>query len=369
MPAKEIKLTRGVPPVESFPIHRLSECATAALAGYGPDLLQYGPAGGFRPLQELLANRAGVAVDRVVLGQGSLLLQDFLARALLGPGDLAFVENPTYDRTILTLRRPGSTVEGIPMEPDGMAVDYLEARLRGGARPVLVYTIPDFQNPTGSVLSEAKRRRLVDLAETYGFWIIEDVPYRLLRYRGTDVPAFFDLAPQRVLQMSSFSKLIGPGLRVGYVILPDPLAAQFLDFVEKAYICPTYLVQAMVYDFIQRGWLEENITQLKALYAPKLDSLLSALDEHFCNLGTWIRPEGGFFVGLTVTQPLTQPELCQQARQAGITILDGREFYTDGCGDGFIRLPFTALPIDDLREGIARLAEVVRKECHLNPVG
>ena len=361
MPEKEIKLTRGVPPTESFPIHRLADCATTALEQFGPEVLQYGPAGGFRPLQEMLAAQAGVSPDRVIIGQGSLLLQDFLARLMLHPGDLAFVENPTYDRTILSLRRPGSTVEGIPMEPDGMAVDVLEARLRGGARPVLLYSIPDFQNPTGSVLSEEKRRRVVELAETYNFWVVEDVPYRQLRYRGTDVPSFFDLAPQRTLQMSSFSKLIGPGLRVGYLILPDALAKRFLDFVEEAYICPTYLVQAMVYDFARRGWLKENIGFLKSLYPPRLEAILGALDEHFCELGSWIRPEGGFFIGLTLRRPVTQPELGRLARQSGLWILDGRDFHTDGSGGSFIRLPFTALSPDDLREGIARLAKVVRQ--------
>jgi 2-aminoadipate transaminase len=361
MSAKEIKLTRGVPPPESFPIAQLAECSTAVLSAFGPQILQYGAGGGFRPLQETLAAQAGVSVDRVVVGQGSLLLQDFLARMMLGPGDLAFVENPTYDRTILTLRRPGSTVEGIPMQADGMDVSYLEDRLANGAAPVLVYTIPDFQNPTGSVLSEEKRRRLIELSVTYNFWIVEDVPYRRLRYSGKDVPGFFDLAPERVLQMSSFSKLIGPGLRVGYVILPETLAAKFLDFVEMAYICPTYLVQAMVYEFIRRGWLEENLAKLKALYPPRLNTLLDALDEHFTGLGTWPRPEGGFFVGLTLNGHIRQPQLLDCARDAGLTILDGRDFFTDGSGSNFVRLPFTALPAEDLAEGVARLATVVRE--------
>jgi DNA-binding transcriptional MocR family regulator len=361
MSAKEIKLTRGVPPAESFPIQQLSDCATAVLSKFGPDLLQYGAGGGFRPLQETIAAQAGVSADRVVIGQGSLLMQDFLARMLLHPGDLAFVENPTYDRTILTLRRPGSALEGIPMDLDGMAVDVLERRLRQGARPVLVYTIPDFQNPTGSVLSEEKRRRLVDLAETYNFWIIEDVPYRPLRYRGTDVPAFFDLAPERVIQMSSYSKLIGPGLRVGTVILPEALAAKLLYFVEMAYICPTYLVQAMVYEYIQRGWLEENIAKLKLLYPPRLQALLDALDTHFTGLGVWPCPEGGFFVGLMLNGPVDADDLLARSRAAGLTILDGRDFFTDGSGANFVRLPFTALPPADLTEGVARLAGVVKE--------
>ena len=360
MAIREIKFTRGVPPTESFPTAQLSECACAVLESYGPEILQYGGGGGFRLLRSTLAAQAGVDESRVIIGQGSLLLQDFIARSLLKPGALAYVENPTYDRTILTLRRPGAEVRGIPVEPDGMDVDFLANQLRMGARPALVYSIPDFQNPTGTVLSLEKRQRVVELSETYGFWIIEDVPYRRLRYSGQDVPAFFDLAPHRVLQMSSYSKLIGPGLRVGYVVLPEPLAGQLLRFVEEAYICPTYLVQAMVYEFIRRGWLEENLAKLKALYPPRLQAMLSALDEHMSDLATWFEPEGGFFVGMTLRGEISQSALLAGAREAGLSLTDGRDFYTDTSGERFVRLPFCALTPDDIREGIARLAGVIR---------
>lgn len=356
----EIKLTRGVPPPDSFPIEQLCECADSVLRKYGPQLLQYGGGGGFQPLRELLAAQAGVSVDRVIIGQGSLLLQDFVARSLLGPGKLAYVENPTYDRTILTMRRPGSRVLGLAMQPDGFDVDQLESDLRRGERPVLLYTIPDFQNPSGTVLSLEKRQRLLALAEQYDFWVIEDVPYRKLRYQGEEVPSLFDLAPERVLQMSSYSKLIGPGLRVGYVIMPPALAPSFLRFVEEAYICPTYLVQGMVYEFTCRGWLDQNIAKLKALYPPKLKAMLDSLDEHMADLATWYRPEGGFFVGMNLQVPVRQAELLQCAAQARLALTDGRDFYTDDSGEGFVRLPFCALSPAEIEEGVARLARVIR---------
>ncbi len=360
MATTQIKLTRGVPPTESFPTAQLVECSRAALESYGPEILQYGGGGGFRLLRSTLAAQAGVPESRVIIGQGSLLLQDFVARSLLKPGSLAFVENPTYDRTILTMRRPCADVRGIPVEADGLDVDFLANRLRMGARPVLLYTIPDFQNPSGTVLSLEKRKRIVELSDEYGFWVIEDVPYRQLRYRGQDVPSFFDLAPHRTLQMSSYSKLIGPGLRVGYVILPEPLAGDLLRFVEEAYICPTYLVQAMVYEYIRRGWLAENIAKLKALYPPRLDAMLAALDEHMPDLATWHRPEGGFFIGLTLRGEIEQSTLLAGARQAGLLLTDGRDFFTDASGERFVRLPFCALTPEEIREGIARLAQVVR---------
>ncbi len=308
----------------------------------------------------MIAEKAGVEDNRVVIGQGSLLLQDFLARTLLKPGDLAYVETPTYDRTITTLRRPGAKVMGFTVEADGINVDLLEKRLRQGEKPALLYLIPDFQNPTGTVISLEKRKKIVDLAEFYGFWIIEDVPYRILRYRGSDIPSMFDLAPQRVIQMSSYSKQIGPGLRVGYVILPTSLACGFLNLVEEAYICPTYLTQAMVYEFINQGWLDENIKKLKELYPPRLDALLTSLDEKMSDLATWFKPDGGFFVGLNVKGQISQAELLKQARAAGLILTDGRLFYPDSSGENFIRLPFCALTPDEIREGVGRLASVVR---------
>ncbi|MDD5368477.1 MAG: PLP-dependent aminotransferase family protein [Anaerolineaceae bacterium] len=360
MAIQEIKFTRGVPPVESFPIDQLSECAGSVLSNYGVQVLQYGGGGGFQPLREYLAEQAGVPDGRVIIGQGSLLLQDFIARSLLGPHQLAYVENPTYDRTILTLRRPGARVVGLPVEADGLDVDMLERQLRHGERPTLLYTIPDFQNPTGTVLSLQKRRRILDLADEYGFWVVEDVPYRRLRYSGEDVPSIFELNPERVLQMSSFSKQIGPGLRVGYVVLPDSLAPGLLRFVEEAYICPTYLVQGMVYEFIRRGWLEENIIRLKKLYPPRLNAMLSALDEHMSGLATWFRPEGGFFVGMQLQADIHQDNLQTAASEAGLSLTDGRDFFTDDSGERFVRLPFCALSPVEIQEGVARLAGVVR---------
>jgi DNA-binding transcriptional MocR family regulator len=339
----------------------LGECAQYVLEHYGPDVMQYGAGAGFEPLVEYLAEQAGVNPKRVIVGQGSLLLQDFIARSLLGPGEVAYVENPTYDRTILTMLRPGSEVRGITMQPDGMDVDQLASDLLKGEKPALVYTIPDFQNPTGIVLSLEKRERLASLAERYGFWIIEDVPYRKLRYSGEELPTLFDLAPQRVMQMSSFSKLIGPGLRVGYVILPDALSAGLLRFVEETYICPTYLVQGMVYDFIRRGWLTENVVALKAMYPPRLQAMLAALDEHMGSLASWTRPEGGFFVGVHLKGDVQQSDLLKRASAAGLALTDGRDFYTNDGGENFIRLPFCALTPEQIFTGVERLASVAKE--------
>lgn len=360
IPEALIKLTRGVPPTSSFPTTQLSECAVTVLAKHGDVVLQYGPARGYPALRALIAQEAGVGDDQIIIGQGSLQLQDFCAHLLCRPDAIAYVEEPTYDRTITILRRAGAQVVGFPLEDDGPDVDEIAARLKGGEKPALFYLIPDFQNPSGTVLSLEKRQRIVSLAQEYGFWIIEDVPYRRLRYRGKNLPSLFDLAPERVLQMSSYSKLISPGLRVGYVVAPKPLAADLAKLAGDTYITPIYLTQAIVLEFIQRGWLTPQIAKLKALYKPRLDAMLGALDIHMADLATWRQPDGGFFVSMTLNADVRADELLGRAREANLALTDGRGFFANGGGDSFVRLPFCALTPDEIEAGITRLAEVVR---------
>lgn len=358
----EIKLTRGVPPTASFPSDKLATCANAVLTQFGDIVLQYGQAYGFPPLCEHVAQEADADPRQVIIGQGSLQLQDMLARMLLEPGDLAYVEEPSYDRAIKVLRRVGARVVGLPLDDDGPDVDALETRLQNDEIPVLLYLIPDFQNPSGTVLSLEKRRRIAELAQEYSFWLVEDLPYRKLRYRGSDLPTLRELAPDRVLQMSSYSKLISPGLRVGTVVAPLALAGRLAKFAEDTYINASYVNQAMVYEFIRRGWFEPQIEQLKALYAPRLDALLTALETHMDGLATWTRPDGGFFVGMTLQADVSADALLREARAADLLLTDGRDFFANGGGDRFVRLPFCALTPDEIEAGVARLAQVVKKQ-------
>ncbi len=360
MPEPEIKLTRGVPDPESFPTAELADCACAVLAAESATVLQYGAAGGYPPLRTRLSKEAGVSEGRILIGQGSLQILDFISRVLLPQGSLVCIEKPTYDRALTVLQRGGTRIAGIPIQNDGLDIDALERMLSAGVRPALLYTIPDFQNPSGTVLSAAKRQRLAALAEQFGFWIVEDIPYRRLRYSGEDVPTLLELAPDRVMQMSSFSKLIAPGLRVGYAVLPEEAAPRLLKFVEDTYISPSYVSQAIVNEYIRRGALTVNIGRLKQLYGPRLVAMLAALDEHMAPLASWHRPEGGFFVGLTLNHEIPAADLLARAKTAGLILTDGRGFFTGGGGDTFVRLPFCALTPEQIHEGIRRLASVVR---------
>jgi DNA-binding transcriptional MocR family regulator len=328
---------------------------------YGDEVLQYAPAWGFRPLRAHIAAETGAYEDQVVLGQGSLQLLDLLARLVVSPGDVTYTEEPSYDRAITVLRRAGARVVGIPLQDDGPDVETLEERLQRGERPVLFYLIPDFQNPSGSVMAAWKRQRVAELARQYGFWVVEDLPYRRLRYRGMDLPTLRDFAPERVVQMSSYSKLISPGLRVGYVILPPDLAGPLAKMAEDTYINASYFNQAIVYEFIRRGWMKPHLEFLKDLYRPRLEAMLEALEEHFGDWATWHRPDGGFFVGLYLHCSVQAEDLLRRASEAGLRLTDGRGFFTNGGGDGFVRLPFCALTPEEIREGVRRLVKVARE--------
>jgi DNA-binding transcriptional MocR family regulator len=355
-----IKLTRGVPPVESFPTAQVSECAVVVLAEHGDVVLQYGPSRGFPALRGLIAGEAGVDGDQVILGQGSLQLLDLCARTLLETGAVVYVEEPSYDRALTILRRAGAQVVGWPLDDDGPDVEAMAVRLKSGERPALFYVIPDFQNPSGTVLSLAKRQRIAALARQYGFWIVEDVPYRRLRYRGEEMPTLLELAPDRVLQMSSYSKLISPGLRVGFIIVPQSQADLLAKTAEDTYVTASYLNQAIVFEFIQRGWLDPQLASLRALYEPRLDALLAALDAQMAELAEWHKPDGGFFVGMTLNAQVSAGDLLQQASQLDLALTDGRGFFANGRGDNFVRLPFCALTPAEIHTGITRLAEAVR---------
>ena len=222
--------------------------------------------------------------------------------------------------------------------------------------------IPDFQNAAGSTCSGAKRRRLVELAARHNFLLVEDAPYRLLRYRGKEELTLLELAPERTLHMSSFTKLIAPGVRTGFMIGQPALIAQLAKIAEETYISPGSLAQGITYEWCRRGLLPPQIERLKALYAPRLDACLSALDLHMPDAQK-TRPDGGFFISLTLPAGVTTTAVRAKAAARGLNLTDGPSFFPEGGGERFLRLPFCALSSSEIDEGIQRLADSVQ-ECH-----
>jgi 2-aminoadipate transaminase len=353
-----INFTRGVPANESFPIAELSRAAAAVLESRGASVLQYGPSFGFQPLREWLAEWQGVTPDRVLTANGSLQLVEFLCLSILEPGDVVFTEAPSYDRTLGLLRRHAARVVGIPVEPDGPDVDALERALKTQV-PKFFYVIPDFQNPAGATCSAAKRRRLVELAREKDFLLVEDAPYRLLRYRGADEPTLYELAPERTLHMTSFTKLIAPGVRTGFMLGEPSLIAPLAKAAEDTYISPGYVAQGITWEFCRQGLLDPQIAKLKQLYAPRLDACLAGLDRHMPDAEA-TRPDGGFFLSVTLPEGVTTTAVREKARAHDLNLADGMAFFPDGGGERFLRLPFCALTPDEIDDGIRRLAASVK---------
>lgn len=352
-----INFTRGVPASESFPIEELIDSSAAILRSHGAQMLQYGPSRGFEPLRQWLAEWQGVDADCVITSNGSLQLIEFLCLQMLKPGDLVFTESPSYDRTIGLLRRHGARVVGIPMEPDGPDIEALERALKT-AVPKFFYLIPDFQNPAGATCSGAKRRQIVDLAARYGLLLVEDAPYRLLRYRGQEEPTLYHLAPERTLHMSSFTKLIAPGVRTGFMLGSPAIIGKLAKVAEDTYISPGYVAQGITYEWCRRGLLPPQIERLKALYAPRLDACLAGLDKYMPDAKT-TRPDGGFFISLTLPEGVSTTAVRTQAASKALNLADGLAFFPEGGGERFLRLPFCALSPGQIDEGIRRLAEAV----------
>jgi 2-aminoadipate transaminase len=338
-----ISLARGVPAPECLPVDELGDCARAALARDGNTILSYGVAGGYAPLRQWIAEQHGVAPDRVVLTNGSLEGFLFLA-GLLAPRGPVLVEAPTYDRPLKILAALGAEVVSVPLDDD-TALDTAG----------FLYTIPTFQNPSGRTLSLRRRERLAARAKA-GLLVLEDDPYGLVRFEGAPPPTVFDLAGgDNVVYSSSFSKTIAPGLRVGYLVLPEELAGEVEAAAAAAYITPALLGQATVYEFLRRGHYEPNLERVCGLLRARRDAMIGALERHLPE-ATWSEPEGGYFLWLDLPSDVQTVDL----RAEGVTFVPGADFFAGPGGESAIRLAFSYVSVAEVEEGVRRLASAVR---------
>ena len=358
-----IVLTRGVPPNEAFPMEQIAECFAAALHNDPNVVLQYGQQPGYTPLRKLLAAEYSVVDGEVMVANGSLQIQDLIARHLVRPGMSVYTEQPSYDRAIAAFRRYAKQTIGVPLQSDGIDVERLESLLKQEV-PAFLYLIPDFQNPSGATLSLAKRHKIIDLADTYNFWILEDVPYRKLRYQGEELPMLRDIDPRRVITLSSFSKLLSPGMRVGYMIAPEEIVVPVTRHAENMYLSPVLPTQAAVAEYIKRGWLEPNIENLRTLYRPRWRAMLDATSRYLPGAQV-MEPDGGFFVGVTLPAEANTARLVERAKEQELILTSGASFFADPApgetvdGEKFVRLPFCAVTPEQIDEGVRRLATLL----------
>jgi len=351
-----ISFARGVPAPECLAVEELADCARAALERDGRTILSYGPGGGYGPLREELAARHGVDPGRILVTSGSLQGFVFLAEQLVSPGTRVLVEAPTYDRPLKILARLGADVMTVPMDDEGLVPDELP-----DGDFAFLYTIPTFQNPSGRTMSEARRRRLAELAAERGLLVLEDDPYGLVRYEGEPLPSMFELSGGATAYCSSFSKTVAPGLRVGWFVLPAGLAAELEALATSTYISPPYLSQATVLEFLTRGSFEPNLERVNGLLRERRDAMLAALERAMPDDATWTRPDGGYFVWLDLPSGPPSAELLSKAEAAGVSFVKGSDFFPGGNGgERSLRLAFSFVSPKEIADGVALLARLVR---------
>jgi 2-aminoadipate transaminase len=360
-----ISFARGVPAPDCLPVEDLAQCAQAVLERDGRRVLNYGPAGGYEPLREQIAERHGIEPARVLVTNGSLQAFWLLARLLL---DVArprvLVEGPTYDRPLRILADLGAEVTVVPFGDEGLDLDVLERALAAGPTPAFLYTIPTFQNPSGRTQPLPARRRLVEVAREHRLPLLEDDPYALVRFEGEPLPSLFELAEgDGVIYASSFSKVASPGLRVGYVVAPRALAGRLEDIATRTYLAPSFLPQATIAEYLRRGLLEPNLERIRGLLRVRRDTMLGALPSA-CPPGTrWSNPEGGYFVWLDFPEEVDAGDLLSRGEAAGVTFVKGSDFYPRGArGEHSARLAYSYVSPSEIADGIARLGAALAGE-------
>ena len=357
-----ISFARGAPAPECLDQALIADCARAALERDGTTILSYGTGGGYGPLRELLAERHGVEPGRVFLTTGGLQGFVFYAaiQLALRPGRV-LVEGPTYDRPLKILARDGADVVPLAMDDEGLDLDALEAELRRGGPISFLYTIPTFQNPSGRTIGTERRRRLAEIAAAHDLPILEDDPYGLVRYEGEPLPSIHELeGGERVTFTSSFSKTVAPGLRIGYFVVPQAMAAAYDDRAVSTYISPSLLPQAVVHELMRSGAFEPNLERVRGLLRGRKDAMLAALAAEMPAGTSWSSPEGGYFLWLDFEDGVDAAALLTRATEAGVTFVRGSDFFPNAsAGRSSARLAFSYETPERIGEGVALLASLL----------
>jgi len=352
-----ISFARGAPCPEALSGDLVGRSANEALAADATRILSYGTGHGYPPLRELIAAKRGVPAERVFITNGSLQGFVFLLDSMLRPGDLLGVEAPTYDRALLQARLHGMDVLPVPVADDGLDVDVLAAACAAGRVPRLLYTIPNFQNPSGATISLEKRRALVELAERHDFLILEDDPYGLLRFEGDHLPSIESLGgTDRVMFTSSYSKTVAPGLRVGYIVAPAAIAAGLVAAASRTYISPSLLAEAAIHRILADGHFAPNVERVTGLMRERRDAMVDGL-RHMPAETRCTPPQGGFFLWLELPEPLSADALFDDAQHAGVQYVKGSDCFVDG-GERTLRLAYSGVSPQEIADGMERLGGV-----------
>jgi len=370
-----ISLAGGLPDTSTFPPETLAAITARIAQESSAKALQYGPTDGLPETKECIAEvmRAeGMRVDTedVVVTTGGQQVIDLVVKTLIDPGDVVIAEGPTYPGAVPTFNAYQADVVQIDMDSEGMRVDLLEETIdaleREGRRLKFIYTVPTFQNPAGATMSLARRKRLVEIANDRELLVLEDNPYGLLRYEGEPLPPLYSLdGGVYVMYLGTFSKILSPGIRLGWVVAPPPVLEKINVGKQGADLCTSTLSQLMVQAYFERGDWQEYVQALTGVYRPRRDAMLEALGEFFPREAEWTRPDGGMFVWATLPDYIDTTDLLARALRDNVAFVPGQGAFLDGRGRSSMRLNFSASGEDRIREGIRRIGQVIDEQMDL----
>jgi 2-aminoadipate transaminase len=370
-----ISLAGGLPDTSTFPPDSFAAQMTRIARESSAEALQYGPTEGFEETKECILRVMGAEgmapdPDDLLVTTGGQQAIDLITKTLVNPGDIVICEAPTYPGALPTFSSYEADVHQVSTDEDGMRIDELEELLgalsTGGRRPKFIYSVPNFQNPAGVTLSGERRQRLVEIAREHEVLIVEDNPYGLLRYDGEPEPTLYSLdGGDYVLYLGTLSKILSPGIRIGWVAAPPPILEKIGLGKQAADLCTSTLTQYFVREYFGEGRWGEYIDELIEIYRVRRDAMLDALGRHFPAQAEWTRPEGGLFVWATLPEYIDTTDLLAKALRENVAFVPGRAAYVDGRGAASMRLNFSVSNEEELDEGIRRIGSVISEQVEL----
>ena len=373
-----ISFAGGLPAPDVFPIQRFQEACAKVLSTRGKEALQYGASEGYEPLREMIArhtSRYGIKAgpENVLITSGSQQALDLIGKLLINPGDRVLVEAPTYLGALQAFNVYGAEYVSVPSDDDGIQTEHLEGPLRSG--PKFMYILPNFQNPGGTTLSEGRREELVLLADRFGIPIVEDDPYGQLRYEGEHLTPLVVLdrvnlrrdngySIGNVIYLSTFSKTLAPGLRLGWIVAPADVISKMIQLKQGADLHTSTFTQMVAYEVAHDNFMDEHIKMIRRVYGERRDAMLAALEEFFPPEVTWTRPAGGLFLWVTLPDGMDCQKVFEAAIKQNVAFVPGDSFYANHGGEArrHFRLNFSYVPPDKIHEGIRRLAIAVKNQ-------